>query len=100
MVKESVSQFLTSVKLMLRMEIVLLATRDMISKKDNVFSLNSIMLDPQIWDVVLGIGITKFALLAPKIGSSTQTEFAYQLLINARLMLRMEIAHLVIKDMT
>ena len=100
MLKEYVSQFLINVKLMLRMEIVLLATRDMISKKDNVFSLNSIMLDLQIWDVVLGIGITKFALLAPKIGSSTQTEFAYQLLINARLMLRMEIAHLVIKDMT
>ena len=99
MLTQSVLQFLTNVKLMPKMETVPLVIKDMILNKDNVCSLNSIMLDLLIWDVLPGIGTIKFVFLVQKIGSSTQTKSVFQYLINAKLMPIMETVPHVIKDM-
>ena len=99
MLTQSVLQFLINVKLMPKMETVPLVIKDMILNKDNVCSLNSIMLDRLIWDVLPGIGITKSVSLALKIGSSTKTKSVFQYLINVKLMPIMVTVPLVIKAM-
>ena len=45
---------------------------------EHVFSLLSIMPNPQITDVLNGIGIIKSVLNAQKIGSLTLIKFVYQ----------------------
>lgn len=61
MLTEFVFPFLITVLPMLKTEIVLNASKDMILNKEDVFSHLQIMLNLQIWDVELGIGKTKSA---------------------------------------
>ena len=63
-------------------------------------SLPSIMLSPLTQDVPLGIGTTKFALLAPNIGSSTLIKSVSPFLTNAKLMTKLEFVSHATKDMT
>lgn len=54
-------QFQISAAPIMKMEIVLNASKDTTLRKENVFSLNLTMLSLQISAVVHGIGIIKFA---------------------------------------
>ena len=65
-----------------------------------VNSLPSIMLSLPTSDVPLGIGTTKFVLLAPKIGSSMPIKFVSPFLINARLTTKLDFVSPATKDMT
>ena len=56
-----VCQFLTSAPLMMLQELVLPASRDMTSRKENASSPTQTMPSPLILDAVSGIGTTKFA---------------------------------------
>ena len=76
-------QFLTNALLMLIMELVFHASRDMTLKKELVFSLHSTMLNPLTLDAPPGIGTIKFALLAPNTGFSMPTKSVSQFLTNA-----------------
>ena len=67
-----------SVLIMMLQAHVQLASRDMISLMEFVNSLHSTMLSHLILDAVHGIGITKYAWLALKDGSSIQTKFVPQ----------------------
>ena len=63
-------------------------------------SPHSTMPSLQMPDVLLGIGITKFALLALKIGSSMLIKYAFPFLTNVKSMTLLELALLATKDMT
>jgi len=86
MLIKSVFQFLTNVLLTAITVLVFHASRVMTLKKELVSSHHSTMLNPLILDVPPGIGITKFALLAPNNGLSTLIKFVYPFLTNALLM--------------
>ena len=85
MLIKSVFQFLTNVLLTAITVLVFHASRVMTLKKELVSSHHSTMLNPLILDVPPGIGITKFALLAPNNGLSTLIKFVYPFLTNALL---------------
>ena len=100
MLMESVFQFLISVPPMLKTEIVNLATKDTILRKESVSSLNSTMLSLLTLDVPPGIGIIKSALPVLTIGSSMPMEFALQYPTNAENTLKMEIVLNALRDTT
>lgn len=58
------------------------------------------LLNPQISDAEPGTGLTKFALLALTDGRSMLIRFVFLSPINAKLMLKMEIAPNASRDMT
>ena len=76
------------------------ASRDTTSRKDNVSSLTSITPSQLMQDAEPGIGITKSVLPALINGSSMLTEYVFQFLINAKLMMQVETAPNASKDMT
>lgn len=82
--------FLTNAHLTMHPEIALLATRDMISKKEHVFSQASITLIPLIQDAEHGTGTIKSVFLALKDGSSMIRKSAFQFLTNALQVMQME----------
>ena len=92
--------FLTTAKVTLRMEIVLNVSRDMTSRKENVFSLTSITLSPQISDVELGTGTIRYALLAQTVGFSMLKKLACPSAINVNLILTTVTVPLATKDTT
>ena len=63
-------------------------------------SLPSITPSPPTSDVPLGIGTTKFALLAPNIGSSMLIKSVSPFLTNAKLTTKLEFVSHATKDMT
>jgi hypothetical protein len=75
MLIEYVYQLLINAEHMLKMETVLLATRDTISLTDNVFTLYLITFNLWTLDVLPGTGTSKSALPAPMDGFSTLIEF-------------------------
>jgi hypothetical protein len=78
--------FLTNVLLMPITVSASHVSRVMTLKKEPVSSLISTMLNPLILDVPPGIGITKSALAAQRIGPSMLIRFAFQFLTNVLLM--------------
>ena len=86
MLIKSVFQFLTNVLLTAITVLVFHASRVMTLKKELVSSHHSTMLNPLIQDAPPGIGITKSALAAQRIGPSMLIKFAFQFLTNALLM--------------
>jgi hypothetical protein len=91
--KEFVLLYLISVKLTLKTVTVPHVTKVMILKKVNVFSPISIMLDPQILDVLLGTGKIKNVLLVQTDGSLTHKEDVSLLMTTVTTMLMMVHAH-------
>jgi len=84
--RKLVYQYLINVLLTEMMVLVFHASRDTTSKKVPVFSQPLTMPSLLILDAPPGIGITKFALLAPNNGLSTLIKFVYPFLTNALLM--------------
>ena len=72
-------------------ELVLLATKDMISLMEFVNSHHSTMLSLQTMDAPNGIGIIKFVSNAQKIGSSMLIMFVFQLVTNVLPMMPVEL---------
>jgi len=58
---ESVFLYQTNAKLLMLMVLAQLATKAMMSLKENVYTHHQTKLDQLIWDAELGIGIDKFA---------------------------------------
>ena len=79
--KTSASLFLINVRILIQLEPVLHATRDMISSTEPVNSPLSTMLSLLTLDVDHGTGTTKSALPAQRTGSSTPKTSASQLTI-------------------
>lgn len=73
---------------------------DMISLKEDVIFQTSIMPNPPILDVELGIGKTKNVWLVQTSGLSMIMEYVSQFLINVKLTLKTEIVRIVIRVMT
>ena len=96
----SAFQFLTNAKLMLKMEIALSASRDTILLTDDVFFQSSFLEDLDILVVPLGTGTTRSAWLAPKIGSSTLTNYVCPSLTNAKPTPKMATVQNALMDMT
>jgi hypothetical protein len=97
-IKRFVLLFLTNAHPTMQLEIALLATRDMISKKEPVSSQASITLIPLIQDAEHGTGITKSVSPALKDGSSMIRKSAFQFLTNALQVMKMETVWPAIKD--
>ena len=97
---ESVFQFLTNAPHTLKTETVNHATKVMILRKENAFSLTSTMLSLLTLDVVLGIGTIKSASPAPTISFSMLMESVFQFLTNALLTKKMETALHALRDTT
>ena len=74
MLIKSVSPFLTNVKSMMLLELVLHATKDMTSLRELVSSLPSTTPSPPTQDAANGTGTTRSVLSAQADGSSTLME--------------------------
>ena len=98
MLIEYAYQLLINAEHTLKMVTVPLATRDMTSLTDNVFTLYLIMFNLWTLDVLPGTGTSKSALPAPMDGFSTTKEYVLLFLTNVLLMLKMVTVQLVIKD--
>jgi len=98
--KKSVLLSQTNAKLMLRMEIVPNAIKDMTSKKDSASSLTLTTPDPLILDAVFGTGTIKCASPAQVDGSPMLMEPVCPYLTNAKLTPKMETVLNATKDMT
>ncbi len=96
--KEFASPSLTNAKLMLKTEIVLLATTDTTLKKESASFLTQTMPNHLTLVVANGTGTIRSAYSAQTDGSSTLTRCVPQFLTNAKLMLKMETAHLATTD--
>ena len=93
-------QFLTNVPPTMPQELVLHASRDMTSRKENASSLISTTPTPLIQDAVNGIGTTKSASLALTNGFSMIIRSACQFLTNALLTMPLEPVLPASRDMT
>ncbi len=93
-------QFLTNALLMVTTEPVFHASRDTILKKEPVSSPHSTMPSLLTLDAPPGIGTIKSVFPAPNNGPSMLTKSAFPFLINALLMLRMELVFHASRDTT
>ena len=100
MLIKSAFPFLTNALLTVTTEPAFHASRDTILKKEPVSSPHSTMPSLLILDVPPGIGTTKSAFPAPNNGPSMLTKSAFPFLINALLMLRMELVFHASRDTT